>query len=131
MLEPGRQRSVAADQFGGGEAMSLCLHDPAIVDRAELADRAIDRRDEVRLRQRTDTVAQRAGEEGVERRIARRVGIGRFGHVDTIAADKPADQPRRPPAGLRPCDGTGEAGQLLFGKKMLNEDIEMVGHGNS
>jgi hypothetical protein len=36
------QGGVAADQLGGGEVMALGLEDVMVVDRAELADRAID-----------------------------------------------------------------------------------------
>ena len=47
MAERGGQRRVAADQFGGGEAMALRLQDVMVVNRAELADRPVNRADEI------------------------------------------------------------------------------------
>ena len=46
------QRGVAADQRGGRVAVALGLEDLVALDRAELADRAVDRADQVGVGQR-------------------------------------------------------------------------------
>jgi hypothetical protein len=46
------QHGITADQCGGRIVVSLGLEDPVAVDGAELADRAVDRADEIGVGQR-------------------------------------------------------------------------------
>ena len=89
------QRRVAADQRGGAVVVALGLEDLVAADAAELADRAVHRAHQVGLRQRPHAGLQRAREEVVEALVGSDVGFGGLGHVHAVAADEPADQPRR------------------------------------
>ena len=57
---------VAADQRGRRIAVALGLQDLVVLDAAELADRAVDRADQVGVGERPRAFLQRAGEEVVE-----------------------------------------------------------------
>lgn len=103
VFELGRQGRIAAHQGRGAEAVALGLEYLVPVDRAELADAAIDGADVVGLRQRTGVRAQRAREKVVEARVMRDVRVQRLIHVDVVAADEPADQTRGHGAALAPA----------------------------
>src|SRR3546814_14840755 len=79
----GLRRGFVAEQFGGGERLALGLEDAASVDGAALADAAIRGHQQGARIGVGDAYAglQRAGKEGVEGGIGRRVGIGGFRKV--------------------------------------------------
>ena len=111
--------------------MALGLQDVVVVDRAELADRAVDRADEIGVGQRTHAILQRTREELVEARVAGDVGVGRFIHVDAVLADEPADQAGRHLASAVAGDAPGEGGQRLLRHDVLRQYFETVGHDGS
>ena len=75
VLELRRQRSVTTDQGGGRIVMALGLENLVAIDRTELADRPIDRADEIRLGQRPRAGLQWPREELVEADVAVDIGI--------------------------------------------------------
>jgi hypothetical protein len=123
-----RERRIAADELGCGEAVALGLQDVVIVDPAELADRAIHWADEVGLGKRAHAGPKRAREEVVEAPVAAEVRVFGLAHVDAVATREPADQPRRHRAALRTGDAPGKGGQALLGQQVLQKDFEAIGH---
>ena len=128
MAEPARQRGVPADQLGRGEAMPLGLQDMVIVDRAELADGTVHRRDEIGIGQRPRARFQRAAEKIVERGVAGNVRVFGLAHVDAVFSDEPADQPGRRPPPTRPGNAPGKTGQPAFGQEILRQDRQAIEH---
>ena len=94
----------------------------------ELADRAVDRADEVGNGQWPDSLLQRSREEFVEALVAGDIRIGCLGHVDVVATDKPANDAGRQVAGFLRGQLAGENGQRLFGDQVLGQDGEAIGH---
>ena len=74
--------------------MAFGLEDPPVLDRAELADRAIGRAEHRAglLGQRAGAILQGAGEEGIEMFIGLQVLDLRFAHIDLVAPGEPGDQ---------------------------------------
>lgn len=128
VLEFCRQLAVAADQGTGRVAVPLGLEDLVAFDRAELADRAVDRTEEVGIAERPGAFAQRTGEEFVETAVGGDVGICRFVHVHAVAPDEPADEARCQRAGLGAGELAGEGGEGLFRQQVLGKNGEAIGH---
>ena len=126
VLKLRRQRRIAADQCCRGIAVALGLENLVFVNRAELADRPINRADQRRLRQRPGAGLEGAGEKVVERQVMGDVGIQRLGHVDLVAGDKAADDFSRHFAALAGGDEAGKPGQRLLGQQVLGKDGEAV-----
>ena len=122
------QRGVTAHQRCRRVVVPLGLHQPLTIQRADLADGAIDRTQPPRVGQRAGTGLQRAGEERIEARVLRDVGLGRLGHVHAIAADEPADQPRRPLAGFGTGNAPSQRSEGLLGQQVLRQHRQAIGH---
>ncbi len=97
-----------------------------IVDGADLADRAIDRADEIGFGDRACSRLQRTREELVEGSITRDVGILGFAHVDAVFAHEQADHARRRRSCLGPGNASGKGGQCLLRQQILREDFESI-----
>jgi hypothetical protein len=80
--------------------VALGLENLVAGDRAELADRAIDRADEIGFGLWPGAFLERPREEFVEALVAGDVRIGRLGHIDVVTADEPADDAGCQPAGF-------------------------------
>ena len=128
VTEPVRQRGIACEQLGRGKTMPLRLQDMMIVDRAELADGTVHRRDEIGIGQRPYARFQRPPEKVVERGVTGDVRVFGLAHVDTVFPDEPADQPGRRPPPLRPRNATGKLGEPTFGQKVLRQDRQATEH---
>ena len=102
-----------------------------IVDRAELADGAIDRADEVGVGQRPHAGPQGAGEEVVEAAIAADVGLFSLAHVDAVFLYEPPDQPGGERSPLRAGNPARKLGKGSFGQQVLDKDGKALGHGGS
>ena len=126
--EPVRQRGIPCEQLGRGKTMPLRLQDMMVVDRAELADGTVHRRDEIGIGQRPYARFQRPPEKVVERGVAGDVRVFGLAHVDTVFPDEPADQPGRRPSSVRPRDATGKLGEPTFGQKVLRQDRQATEH---
>ena len=96
------QRCVATDQRGGRVAVAFGLKNLVALNRAELANRTIDRANKISLRQRTRAITQWSRKKFIEALITGDIRIRRLGHVDLIARHKPANQAR----GQMPRSGT-------------------------
>ncbi len=122
------QFGVAAEQFGQAVAVAFGLEDPPVLDRAELADRAIGRAEHRAglLGQRAGAILQGAGEEGIEMFIGLQVLDLRFAHIDLVAPGEPGDQAVLEPG--RPAVG-GEAdqpGQQVVRQQVLAADEQTI-----
>jgi|LULO01.1.fsa_nt_gb hypothetical protein len=109
--------------------MALRLKDLVILDIAQPADRAIDRRHEGRIGQGAGAGLKGAREEVVEGLIAREIGILGFAHIHAVSGDEPADQRSRRPTAPRIRNAPRKPGQPLFGKEMLGQDEKTITHG--
>ena len=123
------ERGVAADQRRGRVAVALGLEDLVLLDPAELADRAVDRADQVGVGERPRAFAQGAGEEVVEAGVGGDLRLGRLAHVDAVLAHEPAHQLGRRRAALARGDPAGEGGQAALGQQVLRQDLAAIGHG--
>jgi hypothetical protein len=108
--------------------VALGLEDLVALDRAELADRAVDRADQVGLRERARAGLQRPREELVEALVVLDVRLERLAHVHAVLRHEAPDDPRRDSAPLLARDPAGEIGQGLFGEQVLGQYCGAVGH---
>jgi hypothetical protein len=108
--------------------VALGLEDLVVLDRAELADAAVDRADERHVGNRAHARFQRAGKEFIEAVIAGDIGVFRLGHIHIVFTDEPPYQPRRHRAAFRTGHAAGEIGQCPFREQVLRENGEAVGH---
>ena len=131
VVELRRQVGIATHQRGGRIVMALGLEDLVLFDRAELAERAIDRAHIRRIRQRPHALAQRAGEEGIEAVIAGDVRIGRLAHVDPVLPHEAADDGGGDAAPPAIGHQAGEYRHCMFGEKVLRQDSGAIGHGGT
>ena len=99
--------------------MSLGLENLVALDSTKLTDRAIDRADELGRCERPRTVAQRAREKVIEGSVSGHIGVGRFGHIDAVAPDKPADDAGRQATGAGTGQLAGQHGEGLLGNQVL------------
>src|SRR5690606_15361074 len=104
------QLATPGQQRGGGVVVPLGLDQAFAIERAALADRAIDRTYQALRRERSRTVAQGTGEELVEGRIAVDVRLCRLLHVDAVATHEPVDHGRRGPPAAQTGQTAGEDG---------------------
>jgi hypothetical protein len=110
--------------------VALGLEDLVAADAPELADRAVHRAYQIGLGQRPRSGLERAREELVEAAVGGDVAVGRLGHVDAVAADEPADQPRGGCAALRPGHPAGQARDRALGQQVLGPYGQaVIGHG--
>ena len=100
------------------------------INGAELADRAVDRADEIGNREWAQTCFEGSGEEVVEALVASNVRICGFAHVDGVFANEPADEPRCHRTPMRSGDATGQSGEALLGQDVLEQDRKAIGHQN-
>ena len=123
-----RQRGVAADHGGGRKAVAFGLEDLVVLDRAELADRAIDRANQLGIGQRSRTGLEGSGKEVVEGGVTGDVGIERLAHVDLVFGNKAANNFGGDPAALAPRHITGKCGERLLGNQVLRQNGGAVRH---
>ena len=89
------QRGVPPHQRSRRIAVSFGLKHLVVRDGTELADRAVNRANQLGGRQRARIRRQRPREKLVECGVAGDIGIRRFAHVNAVARDEPVDQLRR------------------------------------
>ena len=123
------QRRITAQQRGSRIAVALGLKDLALRNRTKLADGAVHRANQRRLRQRPHPGLECAREKVIETAVTGNVGIRCLSHVDLVFADKPANQRGGQPAALTRRDKACESGERLFGKQILGQHREAVGQG--
>jgi hypothetical protein len=128
VLERCGERRIAAEERRRRVTMALGLENLVAVDSAELADRAVDRADQIGRRDRPPARAQRAREEVVEGCVVRRIGLRGFFHVDAVAPDEPANQRRRQRAAACAGNPAREPCEARFGHEVLRQDGERIGH---
>ncbi|MNI80124.1 hypothetical protein D3C73_1366240 [compost metagenome] len=121
---------IATQQFQHAEAVALGLEHAAVLDRAELADRAVGGAED-RARgfvQRTGTVFQCAGEERVEVLVGGQVFDQRLGHVHLITLGEPGGEGILEPAHAAFGDAAGQTGEQVVGQQVLAEEKQTLVH---
>ena len=123
--------SVTPDQRLCAEAMAFGLKDLSILDRAELADPAIDRTDIGRRCQGSGIWTQGTGKEVVETGIACRIGHLRFSQIDAETPYERPDHQGRDFAQARTGDAPDQFGQGPFGEQVLDESAQSIDHAGA
>ena len=119
----------ARNERGSRVGVALGLEYLVAFDGAELADRTVDRADQVGVRQRPRAGLERAGEKVVEALVAGDVGVRGLVHVDAVLGDEAADQPGGARAPLARRAPAGITGQRLLRQQVLGQHFQAVGHG--
>jgi hypothetical protein len=121
---------AAPPRCGRGVVQALGLDELAVPDRAALAHRAVDGRDEVVLAalERTRPGAKLPGEEGVERRVCVGIRLQRFVHVDHRVGVQHGSGHRATKRGLRAAgEAVHEARQRVLRQEILQQREGTVG----
>ena len=129
VLKLRRQVGVTAQQRTRAVAVRLGLENLVTLDRAQLADRAVDRAHVIGLGQRPNAGLERAGEEIVEAGVGRRVGFGRVRHVDAVALDELADDVARQRLFLRRGHDAPDRGHPFFRHQVLRQYGKAIKQG--
>mmetsp|Transcript_6377 Transcript_6377/g.11456 ORF Transcript_6377/g.11456 Transcript_6377/m.11456 type:complete len:337 (-) Transcript_6377:154-1164(-) len=129
VLEARGQLGIATDEGGGREGLALGLVDLIALDASDLADGAVHRADQRRLRQRPRAGLQRPGEEVVEGLVGSDVRLGRLGHVDAVARDEAADGGGRQRSHRLGRIVPGQARHRELRHQVLRQDFESIRHG--
>ena len=101
--------------------MALGLEYLVTRNRAELADGAINRANQVGLSHGPCTGLQGAGKKVVKAGVTGDVAVQSLVHVDAVFAYKAANDLSRDPAALVASDPAGECGECLLGDQILGE----------
>lgn len=94
--------------------MAFGLEDLVLLDLAELADRTIDRTNEIGIGQWACTGTQGTRKEFIKTGVAGDIRIRRFSHVHIVFADEPAYQRSRQASRFGARDQPGKGSQGLF-----------------
>ncbi|MOA18446.1 hypothetical protein D3C78_1387640 [compost metagenome] len=116
VLELGRQGRISADQRARRIMVALGLENLVAGDGAELAHGAVHGAIQRGQGLRAHASAQTAREKSVESVVARGIGVGGFGHVDTVAGNEALDHPRRQPAAPQMGQSAHHSCQRLLGQ---------------
>ena len=102
--------------------MAFGLENLIFFDSAKLADGAVYWADVIRSCDWTSSALEWTGEKIIEARVAGRIGVGSFRHIDAVTLDEPLDHGR----GRAPALGAGQLAQELreqfFRQQILRED---------
>ena len=124
---------VAAQQLQHAEAVAFGLEDTTVLDRAKLADGAVGGAEDGirRCVERSCTLFQGAGEEGIEVLVGVQLLDFGFAHVDLVLLGKPVDQAALEPACLALGGAADQAREQVVGQQVLAEDEQALLHGDS
>ena len=113
------QSRIATHQRGGAVGVALSLEQLVFVDRAKLANGAIDRANEIGPRQWACAFFQSPGKKFIKTGVAGDIGVRRLHHVDVVLANKPADQRCGARTSSSASHHAAKHGKCPFGQEVL------------